>query len=107
MHAMTTRYTVKTIRSGQPRAYADSEYECLITVEIETAEGFKPWIPGFRPEYLQEWAKQVVKSLFRRFSEPGDALQGMDAMMAAKLESISIDADAGTIRAVIREPYND
>lgn len=43
------RYTVKTIRSGQPRSYADTEREYKIFVERATGYGehaneFQPWI---------------------------------------------------------------
>lgn len=46
---MTTRYTVKTLRHGQPRAYADHEYEYVISVEAtgyttKDAHVFKPWV---------------------------------------------------------------
>ena len=46
-----TRYTVTVLRAGQPRPYADSEYEYLIKVEqLETYcsdQGkMKPWILG-------------------------------------------------------------
>lgn len=32
---MTTRYTVEVLRNGQPRAYADTEREYLVTVEVD------------------------------------------------------------------------
>jgi len=42
-------YTVETIRSGQPRPYADSEYECRITVKERAEWGpqkgqMVPWV---------------------------------------------------------------
>jgi hypothetical protein len=44
-----TKYTVTILRAGQPRPYADSEYEYLITVENLETYGrdqgkMKPWL---------------------------------------------------------------
>ncbi len=46
---MAERYTVETIRAGQPRPYADSFYEYRITVERHVGFGpekdqLKPWL---------------------------------------------------------------
>ena len=93
-------YAVSTLRSGQPRAYADTEREYLITVtrtHWQTGE-MAPWvmfgdvekqivrdeaerkagrmIGGQPPEQLRagqrDWAKKIVRALCQNFREKGD-----------------------------------
>jgi hypothetical protein len=93
-------YAVDTIRSGQPRAYADTEREFLITVtrtHWKTGE-MAPWVMfgdvekqivrdeaerkagrmsgGQSPEQLRagqrDWAKKIVRVLCQNFREKGD-----------------------------------
>lgn len=44
---MKTRFTIDCIRGGQPRPYADSEYEYVLTLESTSWKAgdneFKPW----------------------------------------------------------------
>lgn len=132
-----TRYTVETLRSGQPRAYADTEREYLITVESTTfgKEGMHPWLMhgdvektikreeadraagrmfgGIPPDELRkqqrEWALGLVRSLCQRFREKtdDDGRTGMEAAFYPTLKSLVIDHKVGTIRAFIVEMYTD
>lgn len=100
MEKQIVRYTVETITAGQQRAYGDSEYRCLITVESTRygKDGLHPWVlhgdvearirkdeadraagrmsGGQSPEQLRkeqrDWAKKMVKALFHGFREKGD-----------------------------------
>lgn len=134
---MKKHYTVETLRAGQPRAYADSEYECLITITAEHYgdKELKPWLyledveerirreeadrkagrmaGGQSPEQLRkgqrEWALRLVRALFRNCREKGDddGRSGMEAYFYPTLKSLSLDPKAGTIRALIIEPFTD
>lgn len=130
---MTTTYTVECLRAGQPRPYADREYEYLVTV----AEDGKPWVNGGdvearikrdeaaraaktmfggeTPEQLRrsqrEWAKRVLRALCMSFREVGDddgIVEGSaDAHFQPTLRSLRVDPAAGTIRARIVNPFTD
>jgi|SRR5579863_4092274 len=130
-------YSVQTIRSGQPRPYADTEREYLITIKSTQygKEGLVPWTMygdverrikseekqraegkmsgGESPEQLRkgqrEWAKNLVRALCQNFREKTDqdGRTGMTAHFYPTLRSLSIDPSAGTIRAFIIEPYTD
>ena len=104
-----TTYEVQVLRSGQPRAYADTEREYLITV---LRDG-KPWlmhqdVPSIRPQTV-DWAKAIVRALCQPFRETGDddGREGMEAHFYPTLKSLSLNSEAGTIRALIIEPYTD
>ncbi len=133
----TTSYTVDTLRSGQPRAYADTEREYLITVQSTQygKDGLHPWLMygdvetqikrdekdraegrmfgGESPEKLRnnqrEWAKKIVRALCQNFREKDDddGRTGMEAHFYPTLQSLKTDPKAGTIRAFIIEPYTD
>lgn len=134
---MKKSYEVEIIRSGQPRAYADTINEYLITVSAEKfgKQGMHPWLPmgdveaqiereeaqraagtmfgGASPEQLRKMqrdqAKQIVRGLCQKFREEDDddGRTGMDAAFYPTLTQLSLDAKAGTIRAVILERYTD
>jgi hypothetical protein len=134
---MTTRYTVEILRNGQPRPYADTEREYLITVEAEVygKEGLYPWVMledvektikheeadraagrmfgGYPPDALRkqqrDWALKLVRALCQGFREKGDddGKIGMEAHFAPTLRLLKIDHVTGTIRALIIEPYTD
>lgn len=134
---MTTRYTVEILRSGQPRAYADTENEYLITVEHQAwnAQVLSPWVMhgdvettikreeaaraagrmagGYPPDALRkqqrDWALKLVRALCQNFREKtdGDGKVGMDAAFFPTLKRLTIDHNAGTIRALIVEMYTD
>lgn len=58
---MSTRYTVELLASGQPRAYADSEYHVRIIFEWN---GWNSKEPGFVPCYVsEESARLFAKAL--------------------------------------------
>lgn len=93
-------YSVETLRSGQPRAYADTENEYLITMKSTSygKDGLHPWLqygdveamdaadevnrkagrmsgglpPGQRHKEQQVWAKRLVRALCQNFRERGD-----------------------------------
>lgn len=96
-----TTYSVDILRSGQPRPYADTEREYLITVMAKDyAKGavLKPWLMygdveeriaadeaarkagrmwgGETPDQLRkgqrEWAKKIVRALCQNFREKDD-----------------------------------
>lgn len=132
-----TRYSVETLRSGQPRPYANTEREYLITVEATHygKDGLHPWIMhgdvektikreeaaraagkmsgGYAPDALRkqqrDWALGLVRALCQGFREKSDedGRTGMDAAFYPTLKSLAIDAKAGTIRAFITETYTD
>jgi len=69
-HGMNqTRYTVEVVRSGQPRAYADTENEFIVHVEQNRAawkapgspEEWHPWLypkdsdPAGSNKYFNDW----------------------------------------------------
>ncbi len=131
----TTTYQVEVLRSGQPRAYADTEREYLITVKRERCgkDGLFPFLMhgdvearikkdeamreagtmsgGQSPEQLRDdqkdWAKKIVRSLCQNFREKDDddGRTGMDAHFYPTLKSLKLDHAAGTILAFIVEPY--
>lgn len=134
---MSIRYTVTTLRSGQPRAYADTEREYLVTVERSHTNDapFVPWLMGgdveanikrdaalraegrmfggYSPDETRkaqrDWAKKIVRALCQDFREASDedGRTGMEAHFYPTLKSLTVDAKAGTIRAFIVEPYTD
>lgn len=133
----STTYAVEVLRSGQPRPYADTEREYLITVKAPKY-GEKdpvPWLMfgdvearirkdeaaraagkmqgGQKPDELRkgqrEWAKKIVRALCQNFREKDDddGRTGMEAHFYPTLKWLKLDAAAGTIRAFIIEPYTD
>lgn len=132
-----TTYQVETLRSGQPRAYADTEREYLITVKRQSygKEELSPWVlhgdmearikrdeamreagtmwGGQKPDEMrksrEDWAKKLVRSLCQNFREKDDddGRTGMEAHFYPTLKSLQIDHVAGTVRALIIEPYTD
>lgn len=134
---MKTTYEVEILRSGQPRPYADTEREYLITVRSERygKEGLHPWLKhgdveakiakdeaaraagkmfgGMSPDALRkdqrEWAKKIVRGLCQNFREKDDddGRTGMNAHFYPTLKRLTLDHKAGTIRAFIVEPYTD
>ena len=99
---METTYAVEVLRSGQPRAYADTEREYRITVKStgwQKDKQPKPWLMhgdverriaeeetlrkagkmlgGTPPDELRkqqrEWAKKIVRALCQNFREKDDA----------------------------------
>lgn len=130
-------YSVETLRSGQPRPYADTEREYLITVKGTRygKEGLHPWLlhgdveariqkeeadraagrmmGGTPPDQLRyeqrEWAKGIVRALCQAFREKDDddGRTGMEAHFYPTLKSLKLDQKAGTICAFIVEPYTD
>lgn len=133
----TTQYSVQILRSGQPRAYADTEREYLVTMQSTQygKDGLHPWVQygdvetrikkeelaraegrmsgGDSPDKLRsnqrDWAKKIVRSLCQNFREKDDddGRTGMDAHFYPTLSSLKIDPSAGTIHALIIEPYTD
>ena len=130
-------YSVEVLRSGQPRAYADTEHEYLITVQSEQygKTGLHPWLLGgdveaqiMRDEAMRaarqmhggdtptmlrkrqrDWAKSIVAALGRPFREKDDVdgRVGMEAAFYPTLRSLKLDPAAGTIRALIVSEYTD
>jgi hypothetical protein len=129
--AMTVTYTVDTLRAGQPRAYADSEYEYRITI----ARDGKPWflggdieataardeadrkagrmIGGATPDDMRkmqgDWARQVIRALCQNFRERDDedGRVGMAGAFFPTLRWLRLDAKAGTIHVMITSLYTD
>jgi len=118
-----TRYEVIELQAGQPRAYADTEYEYLIKI-VRTGWGtnagiFEPWTlfggvearvkqddamrlagTGGRMsvdemnEGQRDWAKKIVRALCRNFREHGDD-DGMTGMDAHFYPTLKrLDIDA-------------
>ena len=132
-----TTYAVEILRSGQPRAYADTEREYLITVKRRDHESRerKPWLlhgdvevrikreeadraagrmsGGYPPDELRkqqrDWAGKIVRALCQNFREKDDddGLTGMEAHFYPTLKSLTLDGKAGTIRVFITERYTD
>ena len=133
-----TTYSVETLRNGQPRAYADTEREYLITVKSTQygKDGLFPWVQngdveariareeadrkagrmsgGYPPDELRkqqrEWAKGLVRALCQqnfREKDDDDGRTGAEAHFYPTLKSLDIDHRAGTVRALIIEPFTD
>ncbi len=63
---MTTRYTVETLASGQPRPYADSRTHVRLTIEV-----FFAWLGDPKDERshwkpAQGWTEEQIKGLLRQ-----------------------------------------
>lgn len=62
---MKRRYTVETLRAGQPRKYADSEYVYRVTIEHQGNAGLSdknaPFIP--HPELDPKLATETIRGL--------------------------------------------
>ncbi len=132
-----TEYSKQTIRSGQPRPYADTEREYLISVKATQhgEDGLRPWLMhgdvetriqreeadraagrmmgGESPDTLRkqqrEWAKKIVRALCQNFREKDDddGRKDMEAHFYPTLRWLKLDPKAGTIHAFIVEPYTD
>lgn len=132
-----TTYSVETIRSGQPRPYADTIREYPITVKATKfdIDGLHPWLlhgdvesrirreeadraagrmhGGQSPDSLRkaqrDWARSIVMTLCQKFREKDDddGRTGMEAYFYPTLQSMKLDPTAGTIHVVIIEPYTD
>lgn len=58
-----TRYTVSTLRSGQPRPYADTEHVYRVLIE-STPFGNGQWSTEFTPlDVGENWARAICKDL--------------------------------------------
>ena len=127
----TTTYSVQVLRSGQPRPYADTEREYLITVNRDQ----HPWLlhgdvesridreeadraagrmmGGYPPDELRkqqrEWAKKIARALCQNFREKDDddGRAGMEAHFYPTLQRLKLDGNAGTIHVFIIEPFTD
>ncbi len=132
---MNTIYEIETIKSGQPRPYADTEREYKITVKGERygKKGLYPYLlygnlderikkeesaraagkmsGGLSPEELRkrqlDWAKKIVRALCQDFRErdDNDGRSGMEAAFYPTLEWIKLDQKAGIIHVFITEAY--
>lgn len=132
-----TTYTVDILRSGQPRPYADTDREYLITVEKSRhgKDGMYPWlmhgdveerikreeadraagrmIGGMPPDALRkeqrDWALKIVRALCQNFREKDDddGRTGEYAHFYPTLKWLMLDQKKGTIHAFIVEPYTD
>lgn len=132
-----TNYAVEILKSGQPRAYADTEREYRITVKRTQygKDGLLPWVQhgdvekriseedalrkagkmygGTSPEDLRkeqsEWARNLVRALCQNFREKNDedGRTGMEAHFYPTLKWLKIDPKAGTVHAFIIEPFTD
>jgi len=132
-----TEYTVEILRAGQPRAYADTENEYLITCRQDwKGDGvFKPWLlggnvearikreeadraagrmsGGMSPDALrkeqQDWVRKIIRVLCQDFREKADqdGREGMAAAFYPTLRRLTVDPVAGTIRVLIVSAYTD
>ena len=113
-----TRYTVEVVRSGQPRAYADTEHEYIVHIEQNkscwakpgTPEDWRPWLypegnddPG--KKWFQNWCDKIVKTLCQNFyRKVGE--DGSD-WASPILKWMRFDHAKGTIHVFITESYTD
>lgn len=95
------RITVEHIRSGQPRPYADSVYEAIITIE--------GGIPSSQKGYDLRWRgqestiKEIAKMFVRNFADTPTPFQtGL-----TEIEMIEETDFCRRWRVVIVEPYTD
>ena len=103
-----TVVAVKTLRAGQPRAYADSEWESLIFTylpNVYTTGGLVPrWITAVEAEAL-------ARKFVHEFSDsPGPFQARLVRLEPAPFLSREAEAPSGTAycwRVVIRQPYCD
>lgn len=119
------RYSVKIIRSGQPRAYADTEREYLIFFERYQEWGLPPkkdtWspaVPGIfggiavdengvptdsnARQQLDKLVKALTQRYFRR--EDNDPNAGWHSPF---LKWMKVNKEEGTIHIFITEEYTD
>jgi hypothetical protein len=108
------RYTVETIRSGQPRPYADTEREYRIFVEVKPQyapepKEFQPWLQGGDVTEQRLWAKRVIRALCCDFREADDkdGRTGMEAAFYPTLKVLELNPAQGTIHCLIVEAYTD
>ncbi len=112
------RFTVDIVRSGQPRAYADTEHEYIVHVEQNKAAWLKPespedWQPWLYPEgndergkkWFQDWCDTVVKALCQKFYRTTHD-DGAD-WASPMLKWMRVDHEKGTIHVFITEAYTD
>jgi hypothetical protein len=110
------RYSVQRIRAGQPRPYADSEYEYLVKVEHfqrygkdpEERNKWVPWLPiasntptEAEQKQLDHIVKGVCQNFYRTMSEPGSD------WASPILQWMRVDKMNGTIHLLIKEAYTD
>lgn len=96
------RYTVQCLQCGQPRSYADSIYEYLVSVEFIPygKSGYEPFSNLIDPAF----AKTLVKALCQDFVERSDP--NWEWYMPT-LQSLNIDQTAAQIRVVITLAFTD
>lgn len=97
----TDRVTVEWIRSGQPRPYADSISEFILTNE---------WIPSIGPQQATFEPRPVAESIIKQhakswkfFYEKGDPQADWASPMLETFEKLG----PGKYRFVIREAFTD
>jgi len=114
-----TRYTVEVVRSGQPRAYADTEREFIVHVEQNKAawkapgspEEWHPWLypkdsdPAGSNKYFNDWCDKIVKAVCQNFFRSSTEL-GAD-WASPILKWMRVDHAKGTIHVFIIEAYTD
>ena len=117
------RFTVETVRSGQPRPYADTEREYIVTVEREIEQWMRhdkykdtkvgewhPWLYGSAEDsagkkWFDDWCDRIVKALCQNFYRSVDE-PGAD-WASSMLKWMRVDRDKGTIHVFITEAYTD
>lgn len=97
----TRRFTFDTVRSGQPRPYADSVTEIIVTVE---------WIPAYgknKTEFeINDLNEKLVKSAvkgYHPFKEEGDA----DVHWSSSMLTTCTKLGPGKWRFVITTAFTD
>lgn len=105
---------IETVRSGQPRAYADSEDEAIITAR---REGVLMGNSIFYMELKEETVKTITREFFRPFKDkpetPFDAKLvmckaiGPTEEMRAAAHPRWAPGQKSRWRVVVREPYCD
>ena len=95
---MKTRYLVECLQSGQPRPYADSYYEYLLTAEMDTGRG-----NGFVPRKIgHKDVERLTKLLCGNYYKTEE----MPHPFATRLISLE-EESTGVWRLKLQVTYND
>lgn len=93
------RYTWEVLRSGQPRPYADSEYEAVLTVEMVKDDG-GDFVPN--PELSEIIVKRFGCALLGGAIDPSKSVHGFELI----LQSVTALGD-GKHRFFATQAYAD
>jgi len=106
MSGMKMRVTWEVLRSGQPRPYADTEYEVKVKLETQGIEGYHDPDAPFKPitdmRVAENWLKNLPLTGYVSKEESDKA-----AWWETKLVSFTAEAEPGVYRFTTRAAFTD